>query len=429
MSPLTGAGVRRRFLVLTALRWLPTGLMIPVLVLLPLDRGVGLADLGLAFAVQGVVVLALELPTGGLADALGRRTVLLASTVVGLASIALFLRADSVGELVVVFALQGVYRALDSGPLEAWYVDTALALDPEAEFDRGLSGHGVVLGLAVAGGALLAGGLVALDPVPGIEALATPVVLSLLLQVAGVVGLAVLMVEPRPASGLGAAWDAAMATPRTIGDGFRLVRRSGVLAAVLAVELFWGFGMVTFESLPPVRLEELLGSADAAAAVTGPAAAAAWAASAAGAATVPWLARRLGMAPTAALMRILQGATVVAMGLAAGVPGLLVAYLLCYTIHGASNPAHMTLLHREATGPVRATVVSLNSMVSQPAGALGVVVLTGVAEGVSVSTAMVAGGLVLALAAPLYLPAWRKERRLVAPELPLTPDPSGPPTS
>lgn len=429
MSPLTGAGVRRRFLVLTALRWLPTGLMIPVLVLLPLDRGVGLADLGLAFAVQGVVVLALELPTGGLADALGRRTVLLASTVVGLASIALFLRADSVGELVVVFALQGVYRALDSGPLEAWYVDTALALDPDAEIGRGLSGHGVVLGLAVAGGALLAGGLVALDPVPGIEALATPVVLSLVLQVAGVVGLAVLMVEPRPASGLGAAWDAAMATPRTIGDGFRLVRRSGVLAAVLAVELFWGFGMVTFESLPPVRLEELLGSADTAAAVTGPAAAAAWAASAAGAATVPWLARRLGMAPTAALMRILQGATVVAMGLAGGVAGLLVAYLLCYTIHGASNPAHMTLLHREATGPVRATVVSLNSMVSQPAGALGVVVLTGVAEGVSVSTAMIAGGLVLALAAPLYVPAWRKERRLVAPEVPLTPDPSGPPTS
>jgi hypothetical protein len=49
-------------------------------------------------------------------------------------------------------------------------------------------------------------------------------------------------------------------------------------------------------------------------------------------------------------------------------------------------------------------------MVSQPAGALGAVLLTALASGTDVSTAMYVGGLVLALAAPLYLPAWRKER-------------------
>jgi len=410
MSPLTVAGIRRRFLVLGALRWLPVGLLVPVLVLLPLERGIALAELGVAFAVQGVVVLALELPTGGLADALGRRTVLLGSAVVGLASVGLFLVAGSVPELVAVFALQGVHRALDSGPLEAWYVDTTQAVDEHAAIDRGLSAYGVVLGLAVAGGALASGGLVALDPLPAVDALATPVALSLVVQLLGIVGLAVLMVEPRRASGPGTAWAAARDTPRTISRGIRLVRRNRVLAAILAVEVFWGFSMVTFEALPPVRLEEILGDADAAAAITGPAGAAAWAASAAGAALTPWLGRRLGLAPTAALMRVLQGATVVGMGLAGGVVGVLVAYLLCYAIHGASNPAHMTLLHREATGPVRATVVSLNSMVSQPAGSLGVVLLTGLADGAGVSWAMYVGGAVLAVAAPLYLPAWRRER-------------------
>lgn len=410
MSPLTVAGIHRRFLVLGALRWLPVGLLIPVLVLLPLERGIGLAQLGLAFAVQGVVVLVLELPTGGLADALGRRSVLLASTVVGLASIGLFLVADSVPELVAVFALQGLHRALDSGPLEAWYVDTTQALDEHAAIDRGLSGYGIVLGLAVAGGALVAGGLVALDPLPAVDALATPVVLSLVIQVVGIVGLVVLMVEPRRASGPRAAWTAARGTPRTIARGIGLVRRNHVLAAILAVEVFWGFSMVTFEVLPPVRLEEILGDADAAAAITGPAGAAAWAASAGGAALTPWLGDRLGMAPTAALMRVLQGATVVGMGLAGGVVGVLAAYLLCYAIHGASNPAHMTLLHREATGPVRATVVSLNSMVSQPAGSLGVVLLTALADGAGVPWAMYVGGAVLAVAAPLYWPAWRRER-------------------
>lgn len=411
MSALDATAVRRRFLVLAALRWLPTGLLIPVLVLLPLERGIGLSELGLAFAAQGVVVLALELPTGGLADALGRRVVLLGASAVGIASIALLLVADSIPELVTVFVLQGVYRALDSGPLEAWYVDTTLALDEHAPIDRGLSAYGVVLGLAVAAGALASGAIVALDPVPGLDALAEPVALSLLLQVVGVTGLAVLMVEPRERSGARAAWVAARATPRTIGRGFSLARHNRVLAALLAVELFWGFSMVTFESLTPVRLEEVLGDADAAAALIGPAGAAAWVASAGGAAVVPWLGGRLGVAPVAALLRVLQGATVVVMGLAAGVVGVLVGYLLTYAVHGASNPAHMTLLHREATGPVRATVVSLNSMVSQPAGALGAVVLTAVAEGAGVPVAMYVGGAVLALAAPLYLPAWRKERR------------------
>ncbi|MGH3455600.1 MAG: hypothetical protein ACRDP2_14350, partial [Nocardioidaceae bacterium] len=70
----------------------------------------------------------------------------------------------------------------------------------------------------------------------------------------------------------------------------------------------------------------------------------------------------------------------------------------------------MTLLHRQVTGGVRATVVSLNSMVGQPAGALGAIALTSLAGVTSVSTAMYVGAVVLAVAAPLYLPAWRQSR-------------------
>src|SRR5690606_15748138 len=108
----------------------------------------------------------------------------------------------------------------------------------------------------------------------------------------------------------------------------------------------------------------------------------------------------------AAVLRILQGLTVVGMGLLAGVAGVIVAYLACYAVHGSSNAAHMTLLHAQATSRVRATVVSLNSMFSQPAGALGAIALTALAGTTSVTTAMCVGGAILAVAAPLYLPAW-----------------------
>ncbi|HEX7747096.1 MAG TPA: MFS transporter, partial [Micromonosporaceae bacterium] len=116
----------------------------------------------------------------------------------------------------------------------------------------------------------------------------------------------------------------------------------------------------------------------------------------------------------AALMRILQGVTVVGMGLLAGPAGVLTAYLACYVVHGASNPLHSGLLHRQVDGPYRASVLSLSSMVAQPSFALGGVTLTALAGATSVRTAMLVGAVVLAAAAPLYLPAWFAGRRAPA---------------
>jgi MFS family permease len=407
-SALSVGAVRWRYLALVALRWLPTGLIIPVTMLLPLERGLTLSEIGLAAAAQGLVVLFLELPTGGLADSLGRKPVLMASILVGMASVAIYLFADSLPVFFVAFALQGVFRALDSGPLEAWYVDTTHAADPEAEIQRGLSGAGVVLGVTIAIGSLLSGLLVAWDPFPGVEALALPVVISLCLQLVGFAGVAILMQEARVHRGWQAATRAARETPAVISGGLRLLRDNRVLLAIVAVELLWGFGMVTFEGFTPLRLTEVLGDADRAAAITGPASAAAWLLSAAGAATVPWLGRRLGLAPAAALLRVLQGIAVVGIGLSAGVPGVIAAFLAAYVIHGASNPAHVTLLHRQVDSSHRATVASLNSLSALTAGALGLIALTSLAEATSLSTAIYVGAIVLAAAAPLYLPAWRQ---------------------
>jgi MFS family permease len=410
MTGLTARGALRRYLILTALRWIPSGLLFPVYVMLPLSRGLTLSELGLAAAMQGLVVFALELPTGGLADSVGRRPVLALSNVVVIVSIGLFLVAQSFAGFAIAFALMGVYRALDSGPLDAWYVDTARAADPDAPIGKGMSAHGTVLGVAIAVGSLASGGLIALDPIPALDPLVVPVVVSLAVQVAGLVSILMLMRERRSTDGLRGIVRSVAAVPRTIGDGVGLLRGSRVLMALVAVELFWGFGMATFEGLMPVRLAEVVGGNEKAAAITGPVVAVAWLASAGGSALTPLLTRWLGTAPTAALMRILQGATVVGMGFFAGLAGVIAAYIACNVVHGVSGAAHMTLLHRQAEDRVRATVVSLNSWIAQPAGALGVVLLTMLAQATSVSMAMYVGALVLAAAAPLYLPAWRQSR-------------------
>ena len=401
---MSAASVRRRYLLLHGLRWFPVGLMVPVLVLLPLGRGLTLAEIGVVAAMQGLVVLFLELPTGGLADALGRRPVLIAAQVIGIASIAVMTVAHSVALFAVVFLLQGVYRALDSGPLASWYVDASLAEDPKADIETGLSRGGVVIGLAIAGGALLSGVLVGTHPVPGMERVLLPVLVSLVIQVVSLVATALLMTENRRgAGGRGAVLASVRAVPGVIRTAGGLVRRSRVLLALVSVELLWGFGMVTFETLFPVRLSEVAGGVDDAAALLGPTGAAAWLASAGGAALVQVAARRIGAQWTGAALHVLQALTVVAMALLAGPVGVITAYLVCYAAHGAANPVYAGLLHRQVDGDHRTTVLSMASMMSQPAGAAGMVTLTALATATSVPVAMLVGSVVLALAAPLYL--------------------------
>ena len=55
------------------LHWFIIGLIIPVMALLQLEKGLNLFQIGITAAIYGGTVIALELPTGGLADAIGRK--------------------------------------------------------------------------------------------------------------------------------------------------------------------------------------------------------------------------------------------------------------------------------------------------------------------------------------------------------------------
>ncbi|MEO5833949.1 MAG: MFS transporter [Nakamurella sp.] len=410
METLSVVQVRGRYLLLMSLRWLAVGLTIPVQALLPLSRGLTLAQLGVVMSIQGLVVLVLELPTGGLTDSWGRRPVLVLAGVIGIVATTLYFLSHSMAAFAVSSALMGVFRALDSGPLEAWYVDATHRTAPDYPIERGLSAGNATLSIAIAAGSALALPLVSWQPFDGIERLALPVAAAVVIQVVLVPLTLALMSEPRRGGDEGGLLAGVRGVPKVIGGGVALLRTSKVLLALVSVELFWSFGMPAFESLTPVRLADLLGSPDTAAAVIGPAGSAAWAASAAGSAVALLLARRWGVARSAALLRLVQGATVVTMGLVGGVVGLLTAFLACYLVHGASNALHSTLLHRQVGPEHRATVVSINSMVSQPAASVGILVLTALAGGSGIGVAFVVAGIVIAVAAPLYLPAWRAER-------------------
>ncbi|GGL31736.1 hypothetical protein GCM10012283_12630 [Phycicoccus endophyticus] len=387
---------------------------IGVTTLLPLERGLDLAQLGVMLSVQGFVVLALELPTGGVADALGRRPLLVAATVVALASAVVFVLAHSLAAFVVAMLLQGVYRALDSGPLESWYVDTAQADDPEVEVEQGLARAGTVLGVAIASGALVSGGLVAWHPVAFLTALETPYWVAVAFIVANVAATATLLREPVThvdATGWRRAVASAREAPGVVAGGLRLLRTDRVVLALVGVEVFWSVGMISFETLMPVRLAELVGTQARAGALMGPVSAAAWGLFAAGSAGAGVLARRVGVTWTAIASRVAQGAAIVGMALVAGPAGLVTAFFVVYTLHGAAGPVHAALVHRQAGPGNRTTLLSMNSMVAGASYSLGLLALGPFAEATSTALAMGVAGAFSILGALLYRPALHAERR------------------
>ncbi len=436
------AQVRRRFLMLSATRWLPTGLTIPVLIVLLQERGLSLATIGLLSGLGSAVVALLELPTGGLADALGRRPVLLVAGLFSLVSLAISSFAHSVAFFALAWVIEGIYRALDSGPLESWYVDSALAADPDADIETTLSAQSTVLSIAIAGGALVGGGL-ALIPAPALPALALPILVATVLRVVDLAAMWRLLDERRPpaaapdrteialsgnqnpdepgqtdgsavrklhsrgSSGRGrirAAVRAVGSSGRTVREATALLRTSHALLALVVIECLWGAGMTGVEILSGPRMVELLGDTDHGVAAYALTAAVAWSISGAGAAAAPWVARRTGSWVNAAIVaRIAQGLGVLLAVVIAGPVGLVLGYSGFYLVHGAANVAHYGLVHRHVGPEHRSTMVSLNSLTSRVGGVIAAPVLGALAAGQGLPAAFALAAVLLVLPAPLYL--------------------------
>src|SRR4051812_50172769 len=108
---MTTDGLTRRFVLLRALRWLPVGLVLPFLVITPQARGLSLGAIGAVFAVHSAVALALEVPSGALADLAGRRRVLLGGAALTAVSLLVFAAAESVAAFMVSAGVLGAGAA------------------------------------------------------------------------------------------------------------------------------------------------------------------------------------------------------------------------------------------------------------------------------------------------------------------------------
>ncbi|WP_040478026.1 MFS transporter [Longispora albida] len=361
--------------MISFLIWLPTGLYLAPLVLLMLSRGLDLATVAAVGLGYSLTVTLLELPTGGLADVIGRRTVLVVSAVASLTGLLLLGLAESIGLLVASAVLRGIARALQSGPAEAWFVDATHAAEgPDADLSKGLSG-GSAAASAALGIGTLAGG--ALPLLPG-ASLALPVLIAAVVEVARLVFTVYGLPEAaRPRTTLAGVL---RGVPATIRTGLRLSVGHQAIARLLVVVAASGVALATIELITPAWMATLTGKPGTAGIAYAIVASLGFATSSMGSALSTRVSEALGTPARAVATSVLIAAGSLAILAASarltGLAGLIVAglsYCLLFTALGIGGPAGATILHGHVTAGERATVISVQSLALQLAGAVAAV--------------------------------------------------------
>ncbi|MFD4694375.1 MFS transporter [Streptomyces sp. NPDC058463] len=381
---------RRRFVAVSFLFWLPAGLTAAPMVLLFTERGLALAAVAAAFAAHSLTAAALELPTGGLSDVIGRRTVLAGAGILNVCALALIGLGTAGWVLALGMALMGAGRALSSGPAEAWYVDTVHARSgPDADLRTGLARGGAASSAALALGMLLGGALpwlLGLGPDLGARVraytsdlvlpLSVPVLLGVAVETVFVLyALTALPEPPRPRATLRGVL---RGVPAAIGAGLRLGARDVLIRRILMTAGAAGTALAALELLTPGRAAAITGASESGAVLFAGLAAAGFVCSALGSQIAPLVARFAGGSERAVLVSLAASATgllvLAATVSSTGAASLTLAaagYALVYLGLGAAGPSENDLLHRRVDTSGRATALSVQSLSLQLVGAAG----------------------------------------------------------
>lgn len=392
------------------LQWGILGVIIPVANLLRMSKGLNLAELGFSAAITAGIVVTLELPTGILADRLGRKLTYLASLAFQAASCAVLLFADGFVTVSLGFGLYGVSRALSSGSLEALMIDRYIEAHGDATLHRLMSvtnaadTAGLALG-SIAGG-FIPGLWVAIDPSSNRYHGNLVVMLFLLLVLSGLVMTSVSdrYGAVRKKTGLGI----------FMRDSLVFLWRSPALLAFLAAGIAWGFSFAAIETYWQPRLAGIAGAAGSDR-LNGFLSAGYFLAALVGSlAILPLLEKsRMRSGTVLLLLRLMTAAFVVVLAVQNVALSFAVLYVTMFFWNGMASPLETTVLNRILPSDKRASMLSMVSMAVQLGGLVGAVAFGLIVGAVGIPMAWFASAAVLAASASLLPMAAAGSSKLV----------------
>lgn len=384
------------------------GLTVAVAALALTDRGMDLLQISLLFSIYSLTTIVMELPFGGLADNIGRKPVFLAAVIASLISLALFLSSSDFGVLALSFALIGFGRALRSGTLDAWFVETFTAAAPDVDIQPALAKAHWANAMGLAVGAIF-GGL--LPDAFGMAALKYGIStydVSYAASFAAMVGVLIYTLfaiteEPRPLNPQ-AVVQGFVNVPSVIAGAGLLAMKHPTVSMLLTVLSLFLMATNPVEVIWPTHAWPMLDEGYANT-VIGALTAGYFFAIAFGASLSPHISRIFRRRHAVTLAAIFACLAVVQLALAmqGGITGFVGVFVLYSVILGASETPASSILHRCVEDRQRSTMLSLRSLVQQLGAATGLVMAGALADIYSTSVAWGVGAIFLLMAMILSL--------------------------
>jgi DHA1 family quinolone resistance protein-like MFS transporter len=409
--------IQRVYTLTTVLFWLSIALPLPLSVLLIEARGMDLFQIGSLLGLYSLTIVLLEIPTGGLADAVGRKRIALLSYVFLLLSIIVSLFAFSYPAFLVAFILSGIGRALTSGTLEAWFIDSLQEAEPGIDLQPPLARIGMfaflALGMGTLGGALIPDRFPSLPPDGSavLTPLAVPIVFSIIPMVLLILSVIAFVHEARPSLGKENILAGFREVPSVLRQAFGLTRRNSVLLSLIGAGLVSGFVLSGLETFWQPQFADLLGGSEGNSHLFGVIMGGNFVVGMVGNQLAIPLSKRFGQryGLLSAVFQGMRGVFLVLLALQTqALPGMLL-FWLTYLNMGILTSPTQTLSNNEIPAENRSSMLSIGSLVSYLGSILGSAGLGYLAENASIGWAWGLSGAVLFLSSTLY---WRVDQIL-----------------
>lgn len=136
-----------------------TGLIVPVLSLLLMEKGATLSSISVIMGIYAFTVIVFEIPTGIMADMIGRKNTFLISLLLSIIFSLVILAGNGLLVLLIAIFIYGLNRAVSSGSFEALFIDYCIDEFGKDKLHTATTRLNVLDALGLSAGALTGGAL------------------------------------------------------------------------------------------------------------------------------------------------------------------------------------------------------------------------------------------------------------------------------
>jgi MFS family permease len=385
------------FYAMTGIYWISIGFMAAYWTIYLAEFGLDYSTIALIFLMYPIASLFFEIPTGAVADVYGKKiSVFLSYFITGLAFVAFILSGANVPLLILFWFIAGISFTMESGALEAWFVDSVKHKKRDEHLHRLLGRWGGISSLGFVIGPLMGGVLVTYGVEKAFWASAVSMLfLSLFVLVFGREEYFERS-KPKIAEGFKESF-------KTGRQGFRHAFKHPVILILTLVSAVMTFAnTISFNAYQPYVVEVGL-----------PKPYLGYALSVAGLITVFTLSysHRIvaavgGNKRSLVVFAFLMGLAVAGVGLIKYLP-LLFLSLIAYTSFGEfagyGSPAFTELFNKYVPSNIRATVISVNSFNMTIGQIIGLIGFGLISDHLGLQTGIVFAGIVIMAVSFVYL--------------------------